>query len=88
MSLATDFVAALDPAVLFERAFELVPLDWQRGYLFETRPTVLLKGRQVGASLSAAALAIHTAVYWPNVNVVIGQLSYMLSPSTADARMP
>jgi hypothetical protein len=71
MSLAADFRAALDPAVLFEQAFGLEPLPWQRGYLRETRPTVVLKGRQVGASLSAAALAIHTARYWPDVNVVI-----------------
>jgi tRNA(Met) C34 N-acetyltransferase TmcA len=69
--IATDFRAALDPAVLFEQAFGYAPLDWQRGYLRETRPTVVLKGRQVGASTSAAALAIHTVRYWPDVNVVI-----------------
>ncbi len=71
MSLAADFRAALDPIVLFRDAFGFDPLDWQRGYLRETRPTVVLKGRQVGASLSAAALAIHTTVYMPNVNAVI-----------------
>jgi hypothetical protein len=69
--IAADFTAALDPAVLFERAFELEPLPWQRGYLRETRPTVVLKGRQIGASSAAAALAIHTARYWANVNAVI-----------------
>jgi hypothetical protein len=69
--IATDLRTALDPAVLFEQAFELEPLPWQCGYLRETRPTVVLKGRQVGASLSAAALAIHTARYWRDVNVVI-----------------
>lgn len=69
--IAADFRAALDPAVLFEQAFGFAPLDWQRGYLRETRPTVVLKGRQVGASLSAAVLAIHTVRYQPDVNVVI-----------------
>ena len=84
MSLAADFAAALDPAVLFKRAFGLTPLPWQVDYLRETRPTVLLKGRQVGASLSAAALAIKTAVYWPDINVVI--VSPSLKQSTEICR--
>jgi Terminase large subunit, T4likevirus-type, N-terminal len=71
MSLAVDLRAALDPAALFCDAFGFDPLPWQRGYLRETRPTVVCKGRQVGASLSAAALAIHKATYWANVDVVI-----------------
>ncbi|MGD0248351.1 MAG: terminase family protein [Candidatus Limnocylindrales bacterium] len=71
MSLAADFTAALDPAVLFEQAFDLEPHDWQRGYLREDRPTVVLKGRQVGASLAAGALAIRTVRYWPDVDAVI-----------------
>jgi tRNA(Met) C34 N-acetyltransferase TmcA len=71
MSLAVDFTAALDPAALFRQAFGLDALPWQRGYLRETRPTVVLKGRQVGASLAAAALAIHTARYSADVNVVV-----------------
>jgi len=71
MSLTTDLQAALDPAVVFERAFGLVPLPWQRTYLRETRPVSVLKGRQVGASLAAAALAIHTVRYRGDVNVVI-----------------
>jgi len=71
MSLAADLRAALDPAVTFEDAFGLVALPWQRDYLREDRSTLTLKGRQVGASLSAAALAIHTARYAHDVNVVI-----------------
>ncbi len=71
MRLAADLTAALDPAVLFGEAFGLDPLPWQVAYLRETRPAVVLKGRQVGASLSAAALAVHTARYWSDVNVVI-----------------
>ena len=71
MSLVSDFRAALDPAVLFREAFGVEPLEWQHKYLRETRPTVVLKGRQVGASFSASALAIHTVRYWRDVNVVI-----------------
>ena len=71
MSLAADFRAALYPVCLFREAFGVESLDWQRGYLRETRPTVVLKGRQVGASFSAALLAIHATVYTPNVNAVI-----------------
>ena len=71
MSLAIDLRAALDPAILFEQAFDLPPLAWQHDYLREQRSAVVLKGRQVGASLAGAALAIHTARYWPAVNVVV-----------------
>ncbi len=71
MSLAADFRAALDPVVTFEQAFGLPALDWQVDYLREDRPAIVLKGRQVGASTGAAALAIHTARYWPSSNIVI-----------------
>ena len=71
MTLAADLVTALDPVRLFERAFGVDALDWQEGYLRETRPTCVLKGRQVGASLGAAGLAIHTAVHWRDVNAVV-----------------
>lgn len=71
MTLAADLRAALDPAVTFELAFGLDPLPWQRDYLRSDRSTVVLKGRQVGASLAAASLAIHTARYWADANVII-----------------
>jgi hypothetical protein len=45
----------------FERAFEHAAMTWQRQMLEETRDTFLLKGRQVGATEVASALAIHTA---------------------------
>lgn len=64
--MISGFHAAVDPAVVFARAFGVEPLDWQLPYLRETRPAIVLKGRQIGASLSAAALAIHLAVYQPN----------------------
>jgi len=71
MTLAGDLRLALDPVALFEAAFGMLALDWQRAYLSERRPTVVLKGRQVGASLAAAALACHTARYTPDTNVII-----------------
>jgi hypothetical protein len=69
--IAADFAAALDPVRTFEAAFGLSALDWQRGYLRETRPTVVLKGRQVGASVAAGGLGIHSAIYRAGSNTVI-----------------
>jgi hypothetical protein len=71
MTLAHDLLAALDPSVTFREAFGEDPHAWQIDYLRETRPTVVLKGRQVGASTSAAALAIHIVRYRRDDNVVI-----------------
>jgi hypothetical protein len=88
MTIAADFRAALDPAVLFGAAFGLEPLPWQVGYLRETRPAVVLKGRQVGASLSAAALAIHVAIYRANTFAAIVSPSLKQSTEiTTRARM-
>jgi phage FluMu gp28-like protein len=71
MTLASDFRAALDPAVLFEQAFGFEPHPAQRDYLRETRDTIVNKGRQIGASTAAAILAVHTALYESNVNAII-----------------
>ena len=71
MSIFDDYEAALDPARLFEVAFGLSVLDWQRDYLRETRNAVLLKGRQIGASLAAAALACHVAIFTAEANAII-----------------
>lgn len=49
------------PREVFEAAFGVAPMEWQYGYLDETLPTVVRKGRQVGATQSAAGLAIWTA---------------------------
>jgi hypothetical protein len=73
--IGADLLSALDPVVVFEEAFGFAPHAWQPDYLRETRPTLVLKGRQVGASLGGAALAIHTARYWA------GSLSAIVSPS-------
>lgn len=71
MSTDSAIRAAVDPAELFRQAFGNEPHPWQSGYLRETRNAVNLKGRQVGASQAAAALAIHSCRYWPNTNAVI-----------------
>lgn len=71
MSLAAALRSALDPAVLFERAFDIEPLPWQCEYLRERRDTVVVKGRQVGASTAAGALAIWTAVYRAGSNSIV-----------------
>lgn len=60
---------------LFIRATGEVPLDWQEDYLRETRDSVVLKGRQVGASTAGSVLAIRKALYWP------GSLTAIVSPS-------
>jgi hypothetical protein len=51
------------------------PLEWQEAYLRETRDTVVLKGRQVGASTSGSVIAIRRARYYP------GSLVAIVSPS-------
>ena len=59
---ATALLAGLAAIVeTFERASGHVAMTWQRQMLEETRDTLLVKGRQVGATEVAAALAIHTA---------------------------
>jgi hypothetical protein len=66
-----DARSALDPAALFEEAFGMPALGWQRDYLRAAGDVAILKGRQIGASLAAAALAIRTARYSSDVNAVI-----------------
>jgi hypothetical protein len=50
-------------------------MDHQREYLATDEDTVFLKGRQVGATQSAAGLAIHVARTMP------GSLTAIISPS-------
>ena len=71
VSVAADTRMAFDPAELFAEAFHLDPLPWQREYLNAEGDVVVSKGRQVGASSAAAALAIHVARYRAASNVVI-----------------
>jgi hypothetical protein len=59
----------------FARASGHVAMAWQRQMLEEARDTLLVKGRQVGATEVAAALAIHTA------RRKAGSTSAIISPS-------
>ena len=59
----------------FERASGHPAMAWQRQMLEEARDTLLVKGRQVGATEVAAALAIHTA------RRKAGSTSAIISPS-------
>ena len=65
----------LDPTEAFRRATGNEPLDWQVPYLWEIRNSVVLKGRQVGASTSASVLAIRAA------RLKSDQLVAIVSPS-------
>lgn len=84
MILRDELVGALDPVEILERAFKIKAHPWQLDYMRETRNVTVLKGRQVGASQGAAALAIHTALYQPNSLSVIISWNQTLSKELAD----
>lgn len=83
MSTFVDLRCALDPTYLFERAYCVPPLDWQREYLHATGNVAVVKGRQVGASTAAALLAIHTTLYHAAVNAVVVSPSLQQSQEIA-----
>lgn len=56
---------------LFIRATGDYPHEWQEGYLRETKDTVVLKGRQVGASSAGGVIADRYAIYVPRSLVII-----------------
>jgi len=60
---------------LFIRATGDMPHEWQEDYLRETRDTIVLKGRQVGASSAGGVIADRYAIYVP------GSLVAIVSPS-------
>jgi Terminase large subunit, T4likevirus-type, N-terminal len=74
-SLSRDLARALDPSLLL-RGYGIVPDPWQQQLLRE-RPAraLLLCGRQAGKTLSAAAAALHEALYRS------GALILVLAPS-------
>ncbi len=59
------------PVEVFRSAFGSEPHDWQVEYLLGIGPTVVRKGRQVGATQAAAALAIYTARSRPGADAVV-----------------
>ncbi len=73
--LAGDLEMGLD-AVHFARQIGFAPDPWQAGVLrWRGKRLVLNCGRQTGKSTTAAALALHRAVYYP------GSLILLVSPS-------
>jgi hypothetical protein len=79
VSRAYDLLARrlseMDPEEMFRSANGLDPLPWQRQYLREVLNSLILKGRQVGASTCGATLAVRQARYVP------GSLAAIVSPS-------
>jgi hypothetical protein len=65
-------IVARDAAETFRLAFAMEPKAHQVEYLAETQNLAVLKGRQIGMTQAAAALAIHTArsSYGPDVVIV------------------
>lgn len=60
-SVASAASSVATPVETFAAAFGVDPMEWQVGYLADPADTVVLKGRQVGATQAAAGLAIHVA---------------------------
>lgn len=78
----------MTPLETFERAFGFEAMAHQRSYLEETRPTVVVKGRQVGMTASASAMAVHTARSQPgSTSVIISPSLRQSSEVTARARL-
>jgi hypothetical protein len=65
----------LDPSYTFRQAFGMSPMAWQVPYLESSDNAVILKGRQVGASTSAAAICIRYVRHHPDF------LAAIVSPS-------
>lgn len=69
--LAAHLTGMMKARELFIHAVGEEPLDWQEDYLRETRDSVVLKGRQVGASTAGSIIAVRRAMYWPGSMVAI-----------------
>lgn len=65
----------LDPTYTFSQAYGFDPMAWQVPYLESSKNAVILKGRQVGASTSAGAIAIRYCRHYSNF------LAAIVSPS-------
>jgi hypothetical protein len=65
----------LDPAYTFTEMYGFPPMGWQVPYIESTDNAVILKGRQVGASTSAASICVRYVRHYPNF------LAAIVSPS-------
>ena len=72
---AAAAIGTVSAIATFSLASGHAPMTWQRAILEETRDTILLKGRQIGATEVASVLAVHTALTRP------GSTSAIISPS-------
>lgn len=71
-----DLVHALDPAAFARDALGFIPDPWQAQVLrWSGKRLLMLCARQTGKSTTAAALGLHTALYYP------GSLVLLVSPS-------
>lgn len=76
ISLARELRHALDPAAFAAERLGFEPDAWQAAFLRSSAPQMLVNvSRQAGKSTTAAALALHTALYRP------GSLVLLVSPS-------
>src|SRR5689334_12307820 len=78
--LALDLACALDPALFAECKLGFTPDAWQADLLrSSSRWTLVLCSRQAGKSITAAVLALHTALHRP------GSLVLLVAPSLRQA---
>lgn len=77
-------LAADSPLATFQRAFGFAPLPHQATYLSETRPTLVIKGRQTGFTTAAAGLAVHVALSRPGSTTVVVSPSLRQSSEVTD----
>ncbi len=70
--VAMEFAMALDPAVLFRRGLGFPPDEFQLRVLrSSSRRLLWAASRQSGKSVTAAAIAVHTARYGPAGGLVV-----------------
>jgi hypothetical protein len=77
-------LAGTTPLETFERAFGVTPKPHQTDYMSDPRPTIVIKGRQVGMTTAAAGLAVHTALVQPGSTTVIISPSLRQSGEVTD----
>ena len=79
--LISDLLCAADPVLFAEKRLGYKPDPWQKDFLTPSSPRVLaLCSRQVGKTTTAAARAVHTAVYEPD------SLTLIIAPTQRQSR--
>ncbi len=70
-NLEHELRMSLDPEFAFSETQRAPAKPWQRGYLWQRKNAIVLKGRQIGASTSGSVLGIRYAKRVPNSLVAI-----------------